>query len=219
MNKEALIQTLKKRIKEAAYEASSDIEGEEYIELRFDAVERSKTSVKKILRLLNFVESDTFSKHEFRDIQLKEIFQTATALNMQLNNLINKKEGFNSHHKKGKTRIEFRLSSELLLAINVCEFQSYDLSWLKDFIRPHGELEEFLKFKFNTKTSIQLPSILYTSYKTKNEWLHRLKETLERNQFSTLTGKVIKKKTEDFEGHRIEFYESLPRLYPDLYQK
>ncbi len=106
--------------------------------------------------------------------------------------------------KNGQTkpRTPARVSIAILSAIDECEIEKIDLEWLRDYLLPGSDLLEYSK-KI-TRYQISIPS---PSRQDQNNWLIKLKESLQRSLFSD--NKVTKRQTELFKKKRDFFYSTI----------
>ncbi len=111
----------------------------------------------------------------------------------------------------GKKKTYFAVSIEILKAIDVCEVNKLDLKWLKDYLKPNGEVYTDIKEVYPIKTDIMLP---VPSTADNKIWISRLKETLQRSLFSEDL-KVTKKTNGDFIKKREQFYSDMRESFKD----
>lgn len=116
--------------------------------------------------------------------------------------------------KPGKSKIYGAISIEILKVIDVCEVNTIDLAWLKEYLKPNGELYKDILNVYPIESEIMLSIPSYVS--NDKLWLHRLKETLQRSFFSG-EGNVSKKKNAAFFKQRDEFYENIRSGNDELY--
>ncbi|MDD4976426.1 MAG: hypothetical protein PHY93_18860 [Bacteriovorax sp.] len=148
------------------------------------------------------------------DPNYSNLFSNLTQVNNQASKLHAYQKSRLPQKTKGKIRIPYNISFQVLKAIALCETYNQDLTWLNRFLHPTGELYNHLIDTYGSSTNIQLP---VSSRDTR--WLYTLKESLQRNLFC-FTDKTIKK-AKDFEYLESEriFYEMIGPLNKAIFDE
>ena len=106
-------------------------------------------------------------------------------------------------NEQKKPRTPESISIAILSAIDECEIEKNDLEWLRDYLLPGSELIELL----NKISRYQISSIPSPTRQDDNNWLMKLKESLQRLLF--YDNKVTKKQTDLFKKKRDYFYNTI----------
>lgn len=109
----------------------------------------------------------------------------------------------------GRRRINPDLGYLILRTIDYCEEYKVDIDWLKNFLSPTGPLYNFL-LENHSEINIATPIPSTDSFKQRN-WLHKLKESLQRSVIYKPNEKVKKGKDAEFLERRQNLYLKIKR--------